>query len=335
MLRGLRVVGVGMAAVLLVVMGAEQWTVPTPSAPVPPPPYFFPEGSVPPAYNWLADQRDNGVVIEFPIQLGVATRGYPIMYYQKIHRHPLINGLSSYQPSLYWDIMSQLDVAQTPISGLKFTPAQIGMLQTLEVRYLLFNQRAYKTRHWEQIEESLALYPQVKFIGQYDIHRIYTLEPLEEGAQPRFGWRAPVTVEMGASMPITVTIVNPYAYQLLTRLEPDLDVIVDWQRKEDGTQASSQNASSGDGEPGRWQPPGALFPIQSIHYSSLLNNPATVRAELTLETEMLVYQGAHLYKTSVSAPSQAGKYLLRLFPKWRLPLYKVAPPTEVLVTTRP
>jgi hypothetical protein len=329
--RRFKVGSTALAAMLLVLMMAEQWTVPTPSVPLPPPPEGYGGTVVPPAYTWLATQQDGGVVMEFPVLPGNALREFPIMYYQKIHRHPLINGLSSYQPEMFRDIMLKLDIAEDPLAGFDFTPAQIGMLQTLEVRYMVFNELAYKAAHWQRIRESLEKYSEVSYVGKYDLHQIYMLSPLPGDARLRLRWRVPPTMTVGVSVPVTVSVVNPYSSLLLTRLQPLLGLVVNWQRKGDAAQPSSQDSPAGASEAGSWKPPGAIFPVQSIQFSSLLNTPFATRTELPIDTELLVAQGAHLFQVEITAPPEPGEYLLRIFPKWRLPAYKIAPPTEVTV----
>jgi hypothetical protein len=320
-----------LAATLLLLMMVEQWTVPTPSVPLPPPPEGYGLTVAPPAYTWLATQQDEGVVMEFPVLPGNALREFPIMYYQKIHRHPLINGLSSYQPEMFSEIMLRLDIAENPLGGYDFTPAQIGMLQTLEVRYMVFNELAYKAAHWQRIRDSLAKYSEVSYVGKYDLHQIYMLSPLPADAQLRLGWRVPATMTVGASVPITVSVVNPYSSLLLARLQPSLGLVANWQRREGAGQPSSQGTAVNQSEAGSWKPSGALFPARSIEYNSLLNIPSVGRTELALDTELLVAQGAHLFEVEIKAPPEPGEYLLQIFPKWRLPAYKIAPPIAVTV----
>jgi hypothetical protein len=209
---------------LLGVLSWEQWTVLTPTTPLPG------RGVVPPAYGWLADHPDGGVLAEFPAIAGLRdpTRTTTRMYYQGSHGHPLLNGYSSFIPPTYSEIVHQLD------QDVAVTPQDIGVLQSMDVRYVLFNRPAYKKAHWQRIMRDMTGYPEARLIAQYgdEFHgdALYRLAPLPAAARLRLSGALPPRLPPGATVPLTVTISNSYRYALLTRLQPRLALEAAWVR---------------------------------------------------------------------------------------------------------
>jgi hypothetical protein len=209
---------------LLGVLSWEQWTVLTPTTPLPG------RGAVSPAYRWLADHPDGGVLAEFPVIAGLRdpTRTTTRMYYQGSHGHPLLNGYSSFIPPTYSEIVHQLD------QDVAVTPQDIGVLQSMDVRYVLFNRPAYKKAHWQRIMRDMTGYPEARLIAQYgdEFHgdALYRLAPLPAAARLRLSGALPPRLPPGATVPLTVTISNSYRYALLTRLQPRLALEAAWVR---------------------------------------------------------------------------------------------------------
>ncbi|MDQ3929738.1 MAG: hypothetical protein M3328_11415, partial [Chloroflexota bacterium] len=232
---------IGATLLIVGLMSGEHWMVPTPVATLPPRPgeSLIPEGTVPEGYEWLAKQRDSGVLVEMPIFVGIEDplRTTVRLYYQGIHRHPLFNGHGSFLPPTYREIAEQLD------REVQLTPVDMGILQSLDTTYVMFDQWAYKTRDWQRLTQSIKAYPEARLEGQFGEDAIYTLAPLAPDAQLRLGWRVQESIEPGATVPITVTVTNVYAYPLLARLEPALVLNARWLPVDDNGDAAG--AASG------------------------------------------------------------------------------------------
>ena len=184
MRRG-RLIALPATALLLGIMSWEQWPVLTPTTPLPN------GGSLPAAYRWLAAHPDGGVLADFPVLVGLRDplRATTRMYFQGSHGHPLLNGYSSFIPPTYAEIAHQLD------DNVAITPEDIGLLQSMDVRYLVFHQPAYKKSHWRRMQTDLAGYPEAHLIMQYgdefEGDALYSLAPLPAEATLRLSGTLP------------------------------------------------------------------------------------------------------------------------------------------------
>jgi hypothetical protein len=276
---------------LLSIMCIEQWTVPTPTAPLPPKRAgsLLPQGKAPPVYNWLAMQQDNGVLAEFPVSTDAAS-AYIRMYYQGDHDHPLLNGHSSFVPPVYPEVARLLD------EPVEVGREWVGILQSLDVRYISFYHWAYKESNWQRKMKSLTAFPEIQPAGEFEEDRVYKLAPLDEAALPRLGWRLPEAVPAGSTVPITVTVTNVYTYPLLTRLHTYLPLEVRWRK---------MTAN------------GAASPERTM--------------QIGIDTPLLLDQGAHLFPISIVTPLEPGLYHLDLRVTWPIPIYKPNPSSEIMV----
>jgi hypothetical protein len=105
----------------------------------------------------------------------------------------------------------------------EFTPEQLGLLQSLDVRYAVYHRADYKRRAWDQVAAGLARYPEVHAAGEFESGRhagdhLFLLEPRPREARLRLTL-ATVDGRRG-----TLRITNPYHYPLLARLRPTLDL---------------------------------------------------------------------------------------------------------------
>jgi MYXO-CTERM domain-containing protein len=293
---GSRIVSAGLTLALLAVMAAEQWTVLTPTTPLPE------GGATPPVYQWLAARPDRGVVAELPIAVGLRdpARTTLRMFYQGAHQHPLINGYSSFIPPTYSEIALALD------HEVALTPGDIGILQSLEVRYLIFDRLAYKRSHWRQIMDSLPDYPPVQdvrqFGNEFNGSAAVTLAPLTDADHLRLDAALPSEAAAGATIPLTITLTNAYTYPLLTRLQPQLALAAEWEPVD-----------------------GASVPAGASTSRSLIATPLTLDA------------GRHTFVTAIVVPgdrhTQPRRYRLRLGVIRPAPMYRLS--AEPLVTIAP
>ncbi|HUS14740.1 MAG TPA: hypothetical protein VM536_06940, partial [Chloroflexia bacterium] len=208
--RAAPVLRAALLAVLGVLILAEQQVAPLGLTPLP-----GTQAAIPPVYRWLADHPDGGPLIELLIGNGLrdpAVEGRR-MYYQTWHGHPLVNGYSSFRPPTYIEIMGALDREYAT-----FTAEQLGILQSLGVRYMLYHQADYKTGAWHEVMAGLQRFPQVHQVGVFPTGSfgddyLYAVDPRPPDVRLR------VEPDPGAH---AVRLHNPYSYPLLTRLRPKL-----------------------------------------------------------------------------------------------------------------
>jgi hypothetical protein len=194
---------------------AEQQVAPLALTPLP-----ATEATIPAVYRRLAAQPDGGPLVEMPVGLGLrdATVESTRMYYQTWHGHPLLNGYSSFRPPTYVEMLTLLDTQYS-----EFTPEQLGLLQSLDVRYAVYHRADYKRSAWDRVAAGLARYPEVHAAGAFESGRhapdhLFTVDPRPPEARLR------LTLAGVAGAQATVRITNPYRYPLLARLRPTLDL---------------------------------------------------------------------------------------------------------------
>jgi hypothetical protein len=278
---------VGVTLALLAIMAAEQWTVLTPTTPLPQ------GGALPPAYQWLADHPDGGVLAEFPMAIGLRdpARTTLRMFYQGRHQHPLVNGYSSFLPPTYVELAHALD------HDVLFPAQDVGIMQSLGVHYLLFERHAYKKSHWRRLIEQLPHYAPVQpvrdFGDEYYGHALFTLAPLAASDQLRLGVALPERAPSGATVPLTVTLTNRYTYPLLTRLQPQLALDLHWEPVEGGA----------TGPPARRR----------------------------LDVPLALAPGATAFPLDLPVPTAPGRYRLLVQPVLPAPPYQIGPPPVVTV----
>jgi hypothetical protein len=212
-LRGLLLVSVG--AVILI----EQQVAPLALTPLP-----ASAATIPAVYQWLAAHPDGGVLAEFPVGVGLRdpTVESTHMYYQTWHGHPLLGGYSGFRPPTYVEIFSALDADYST-----FNAEQLGILQSLDVRYLLYHEANYKRAAWTQIQAALQKFPQVHEVGAFDsgtfgADHLYALDPRPAGVTLQVAVRPAAPAEDAGTVAVQIT--NPYPYPLLIRLRPTLDL---------------------------------------------------------------------------------------------------------------
>jgi hypothetical protein len=211
--RWMRVLIVGALAVMI---GVEQQVAPLALTPMP-----ATAAELPPVYRWLTDHPDGGVLIEMPVGLGLRdpTVETTHMYYQTWHGHPLVSGYSGFRPATYTEIFTFIDSQYAD-----FTAEQLGLLQSLDVRYILYHAANYKTSAWARVQAGLARFPQVHEVGlfpsgTYGDDYLYALDPRPAATTLQ------ITATPGETAnSLTVHITNPYTYPLLSRLRPTLDL---------------------------------------------------------------------------------------------------------------
>jgi hypothetical protein len=209
----MRVLIVGALAVMI---GVEQQVAPLALTSMP-----ATAAELPPVYRWLTDHPDGGVLIEMPVGLGLRdpTVETTHMYYQTWHGHPLVSGYSGFRPATYIEIFTFIDSQYAD-----FTAEQLGLMQSLDVRYILYHAANYKTSAWARVQAGLAGFPTVHEVGHfpsgtYGDDYLYALDPRPPQAALQITATAGETENS-----LMVHITNPYTYPLLSRLRPTLDL---------------------------------------------------------------------------------------------------------------
>jgi hypothetical protein len=138
-------------------------------------------------YRWLADQPDEGAVMEFPvIELGKGERPVTLaMYWSTLHWKPLVQGYSGFAPP-------SLEIIQNTFIGdmkrpngtvaetVSFvTKDNIGVMQDLGVRYIVLHQFRYKREDWPVVLKYLEETGLVERAGEFGETTIYRLQPRE------------------------------------------------------------------------------------------------------------------------------------------------------------
>ncbi len=130
------------AALLLAIVGAEYVQQPRAVATVPPPP---------PVYAWLAAQPP-GPVLELPLEMsaGEANREQLRQYWSTLHWQPRVNGSSDIAPRAYGALRRDLEL---------FPDARtLGILQALDVRYVIVHRAQYPRAGWDTLAARYAPY---------------------------------------------------------------------------------------------------------------------------------------------------------------------------------
>ena len=131
-----------LAVVLLAGVGAEYLHAPLHPATVPAPPAV---------YGWLAEQPP-GPVLELPLDIppGEANREQLRQYWSTFHWQPRVNGSSDIAPRAYAALRQDLN---------NFPDARtLGILQALEVRYVIVHRAQYSRVAWAALAPRYASY---------------------------------------------------------------------------------------------------------------------------------------------------------------------------------
>lgn len=122
-----RLITFGITALLLVLIIIEYlWIPPFKHLPLQ---YAKTGNSIPSVYFWLAEQKDDTVILELPIEAGVNEIA-KFMYYSTYHWKRLANGYSGYFPQDYLNLEKKIIHKSLP-------PETIEELKALGVNYLI------------------------------------------------------------------------------------------------------------------------------------------------------------------------------------------------------
>lgn len=180
-----RLIGIGATAALALLALVELRAVPFPLVEV------DRSATAAAPYRWLAEQPDDGAVMEFPvIELGEGERPVTLaMFWSTLHWKPLVQGYSGFAPP-------SLEIIQNTFIGdmkrpngtvaetISFaTKDNIGIMQDLGVRYIVLHQFSYKREDWPVVIRYLEETGVVERVGEFGETTIYRLQPREGAAE--------------------------------------------------------------------------------------------------------------------------------------------------------
>ena len=135
-------------------------------------------GYIPPVYRWLAQEKGDFIVAEYPMSQGSpgeAIENYDYMYYQTYHHKRLING--AIPGTKAFEIKQNI---------LKVNDPQTAeILKQLGVKYVIFHSEPYRTGDYKEAVDIVGVVPTPgsiqnwKLIGTFDT--VYVYEIIAEG----------------------------------------------------------------------------------------------------------------------------------------------------------
>lgn len=199
-------------------------------------------------YDWLASQSDPGPVIEFPADntltgepLGlILRREAQAMYWSTLGWWPLVNGYSGFFPPPYLAFRDTFtgEVALpdgTVVHRVSYLGAEtVGVLQDLDVRYVVVHRDRYDPNVWPVVADHLALargtLKQVAAFGPALIYEVGAGDPLSPPLQVTI--RAPAMATPGGQWRSEMTIHNARPRPALLYLRQAITLAMTWRTEE-------------------------------------------------------------------------------------------------------
>ncbi|CAA9550559.1 MAG: hypothetical protein AVDCRST_MAG18-281 [uncultured Thermomicrobiales bacterium] len=175
-------VGAGLTAALAVLVMVELFTqvrLATPDT----------SAEIAATYRWLAAQPDRDPIIEFPAQtddVNAAT----MMYWSTFHWKPIVGGYSGFVPRAHDELIQAFTGELKRPDGsvaknVSYPRADnIGLLQTLGVRYIVLHEYGYKREDLATIIDQLEATGVVEKVDDFGEAIVYTLNPATEPPLP-------------------------------------------------------------------------------------------------------------------------------------------------------
>jgi hypothetical protein len=133
-------------------------------------------------YEWLARQPDAGPVMEFPVR-ETPRKTTLAMYWSTVHWKPLVQGQSGFVPRLHDSVFEPFtgDLRRpdgTVVREVSYVHAgNVGILQDLGVRYLVFHREGYKRADWPTVVANLEGTGAAELGGDFGETVVYRLRP--------------------------------------------------------------------------------------------------------------------------------------------------------------
>ena len=166
---------------------------------------FPPDKAFPAVYHWLADQKDDGAVLELPLpppRFGLGLVECPRLYFSTLHWHNLVNGYSGFFPPVYDELLRRW--RECPLEQ------NIRDCRDLGVRYLIVHGGEFPPESLVILNSYLAGHPDgVREAGRFGDDEVFEFVPSPDKKAPPAagaglrplprapGWRASSNVNDG------------------------------------------------------------------------------------------------------------------------------------------
>jgi hypothetical protein len=185
-------------------------------------------------YTWLAEQPGAAPIMEFPAMTDdtvAATR----MYWSTYHWKPIVGGYSGFVPRAHDELVqsftSDLKRPDGSVAEAVSYPqaGNIGVLQTLGVRYIVLHRYGYKREDLETIVSQLEATGAVEQAGDFGEAVVYLLNPARTPPAPiDIDLYAPALVVAGQFWEPAFVARNPSAQQELFFIDRPLTLTTTW-----------------------------------------------------------------------------------------------------------
>lgn len=195
-------------------------------------------------YEWLANQPGDGALMEFPAEDQIEGRYVSsarrhtglAMYWSTVHWKPLVNGNSGFIPRTHLDLLDAFisDLRRSDGSVARnishVTAKNIGLLQQIGVKYLLFHRSQYATMDWRAVQDKLdRLGDDVEKAGDFGDATIYLVKPPESPIQtPSLTVSGPTMTTAGSFWEPTLSVTNANKQLALLGLTQPLTLSTTW-----------------------------------------------------------------------------------------------------------
>lgn len=144
--------------------------------------------AVPPVYEWLKHELPTTIIAELPLkrlEKGILMEEQLMLPYTKLkeydvyametyrtyfsgfHQKRMINGYSGFFPTVYHDNAKYLETFPNDDAMYALT--------TRNVRYIIIHAWQYTNTAWQQVEENIQLYKNIKFVRQFGDDYVYEI----------------------------------------------------------------------------------------------------------------------------------------------------------------
>jgi len=184
-------------------------------------------------YRWLAGQPGKDPVMEFPAL--VDDPAARMMYWSTLHWKPIIGGYSGFVPRAHDELIQSFsgDLKRpdgTIAQDVSYPNANnIGLLQTLGVRYIIVHQYGYKREDWDTIIAQLETSGAVEKAGDFGEAAIYLLNPAPAPPPPiKIDFYAPSLAIAGDFWEPAFVVRNSSSHQELFFTDRPLTLTTTW-----------------------------------------------------------------------------------------------------------
>ncbi len=142
----------------------EYLSIPVPAVAVPV------KGDIPDVYKWLARQKEDFSIIEYPIQW---QKEFFRVYYSTYHRKKMVNGHSGYSSPTYRIMLEK--------QGDFPSEETLKDINSLGIKFILLHSNSYQKDRWSDIIKALSVFRDVlQPVGQFDETYVYEIKSVNK-----------------------------------------------------------------------------------------------------------------------------------------------------------